>query len=134
MPSSKSDAFSMRSTCTSAFISPWAISLQPSLKANGGNSKLSRPPFTKYRGICVQPDGGSTHVKKSNSCLHLARPYVSYRPSRDRKQLRLDLPLLPQKEYLETMVDTICGSLYTSFDPDANAATCAVLAGSSRFR
>src|SRR5260370_1160027 len=50
----------MRSICTSAFIPPWAISLQPSLKANGGSSKPSRPPFTKHHGICVQPDGGST--------------------------------------------------------------------------
>src|SRR5205823_15035516 len=51
----------MRSTCTSAFIPLWAISLQPSLKANGGNSKPNRPTFTKYCGICVQPDGGSTY-------------------------------------------------------------------------
>src|SRR5260370_12418684 len=52
----------MRSTCTSAFIPPWAISLPPSLKANGRSSKLSRPTFTKNREICVQPNGGSTHT------------------------------------------------------------------------
>ena len=31
-----------------------------SCKANGGSSKRGRPTVTKYRGICVQPDGGST--------------------------------------------------------------------------
>jgi len=31
-------------------------------------------------------------------------------------------------------VDIVCGSVYASFDADANAAACAVLAGSSRFR
>src|SRR5579875_765979 len=54
-------AFSTRSICTSASILPWAISLQPSLKANGDSSKHSRPMFTKHHGICVQPQGGSTN-------------------------------------------------------------------------
>jgi hypothetical protein len=30
-------------------------------------------------------------------------------------QLRLDLPVLPQKKYLEMMVDIVCGSLYAGF-------------------
>jgi hypothetical protein len=30
-------------------------------------------------------------------------------------QLRLDLPVLPRKEYLEMMVDIVCGSLYAGF-------------------
>ncbi len=53
MPLGKSGAFSMRSICTSAFIPPWAISLPPSLKANGESNKQSTPSFTNDHEICV---------------------------------------------------------------------------------
>src|SRR5258707_14412782 len=89
-------AFSTRSTCTSASILPWAISLPPSLKANGSNS--SRPislTFTNNDGICVQSNGGSTNhwmlssqpAGQKRSGLHfdrnVAQPFQRHIGSRD---------------------------------------------------
>src|SRR5207237_9885271 len=62
MQSDTSDGFWMRSTCRSAFTPRWAISRQPSLRANGGSNIHRGLIFTNEWQNSVQSHGGSTTI------------------------------------------------------------------------
>src|SRR5438067_1303566 len=68
-------ASSTRCTCTSSSILPWAISLQPSLKASGSNNRPISLIFTNNEGISVQSSGAVQDMsrKRGRQMLHYER-------------------------------------------------------------